>query len=519
MTIPFRDASPGELAAVRQVLRGAGYTEEAVCERTGVPSIHGLKTILQGRTTGTGSSDALDALIRLFIDGLPVPRAALASLLPEDGIAALERIGLLMPLRASPEELAATARLYPTHGLHIASDLDGFAPGAADPEELEPPDLVFSAITSLTGTFLSQLPDAPCQRLLELCAGTGIAALAGARTAGHAWAADITERSTRFAAFNAQLNALDNVSAVQGDLYEPVRGLTFDRIVAHPPYVPATETTMVYRDGGEDGEQIIRRILRGLPDYLEPGGRFYLTCAATDREGAPLEQRIREMVGEREAEFDLLIVSHYSLPPAEYYGRLAASRRISYGIAEERTRLFRELHAERIVYSSIVLQRHAGARKPFTVRRERTQASESPETEWLLEWSTRAADEDLIPILVEAKPRLLPHAKLHVEHRVTDGEWKAESCKVLLEYPFIRTVELSLNAAMLLTLFDGEHSVRAILQRIQQAGAIPSEVPAESFAEFVRELIGEGVLGLGGEPVPRRAAATPESAEVDPTAL
>src|SRR5690606_29151931 len=147
----------------------------------------------------------------------------------------------------------------------IASDLDSGAPGASDPDSLEQPDFVFSAITSLTGTFLSQLPDAPCERCLELCAGTGTAALAAAKQAGHVWATDLTARSTRFAEFNARLNNLQNVTAVQGDLYEPVLGLTFDRIVAHPPYVPATETQMVYRDGGEDGEQVIRGILQGLP--------------------------------------------------------------------------------------------------------------------------------------------------------------------------------------------------------------------------------------------------------------
>lgn len=517
--LPFREGTPAELTAARELLLATGYVEDAVCRRTGVSRIHELKTILHGRTVGVGSDDVLDAMIRLFIDGLPVPRAALEALLPAPGLPALEAIGLLGPLPRAPGEMAATVRLYPTHGLYIVSDLDSFAPGVAEPEALEPPDHVFSAITSLTGTFLSQLPETPCERFLELCAGTGIAALVAAPNAKHAWAADITERSTRFAEFNARLNGIGNVTALQGDLYEPVRGLTFDRIVAHPPYVPATETKMVFRDGGEDGEEVVRRILGELPAYLEVGGRFYLTCVATDRKDAPLEQRIREMVGEREQEFDLLLVSHYSLPPAEYYGRLAAARRISYALAEERTEMFRHLEAERIVYVSMVLQRHAGARAPFTVRRERTEAAASREAEWLLDWSTRVAEGGAIDTLIEARPRLLPHARLQVTHRVENGEWKVDSCKVLLEYPFIRSVDLSLNAAMLLTLCDGEHSVREILQRIQQAGAISAEVPPESFAEFVRELVGEGVLGLGGEPTPAAAEGSEARATSQPAPL
>jgi SAM-dependent methyltransferase len=498
--LPFRDGSPSELAAVRDLLRASGYTESAVCARTGVARIHELRTLTQGRAAGASLDDALDALIHLFLDCLPVPTAALEALLPAPGLRALERFGLVAPHPRASTHHAASVRLYPVQGLYITSDLETHAPGLKSPEELEPPDHVFSAITSLTATFLSQLPEGPSGRFLELCAGTGIAALAAARSAGDAWAADITERCTRFAEFNARLNGLENVTAVQGDLYEPVHGLTFDRIVAHPPYVPATETKMVYRDGGEDGEQVVRRILRGLPDHLEPGGRFYLTCVATDRKEAPLEERLREMIGETQGEFDLLIVSHYMLPPPEYYGRLAASGRITYALAEERTELFRQLEAERIVYGSIVLQRHRRARRPFTVRRERTEAAASAETEWLLRWSTRVADEDIIPVLLDARPRLLPHARLQVTHRVESGEWKVDGCKVLVEYPFIRTVELSLNAAMLLTLCDGEHTVREILQRIQQAGAIAPEVPAESFAEFIRELVSEGVLGVGDEP-------------------
>jgi SAM-dependent methyltransferase len=517
--LPFRDGSTSELAAVRALLDESGYTTAAVCARTGVAQIHELRTINQGRTTGIELDDALDALIHLFLDGLPVPAGAVERLLPSPGISALEQVGLVQRHPRADTHFAATVRLYPTHGLYIASDLETSAPGIADPEALEPPDHVFSAITSLTGTFLSQLPSGPSERFLELCSGTGIAALAAARDAKHAWAADLTERCTRFAEFNARLNGLENVTAVQGDLYEPVRGLTFDRIVAHPPYVPSTDTKMVYRDGGEDGEQVIRRILRGLPDHLEEGGRFYLTCVATDRKDAPLEERVREMVGERNEEFDLLIVSHYMLPPPEYYGRLAASGRITYALAEERTALFRELRAERIVYCSMVLQRHTAPRAAFTLRRERTDAAASPETEWLLGWTTRLAEEEVITPLLDAHPRLLPRTKLQVTHRVEAGEWKVDSCKAMVEYPFIRTVELSLNAAMLLTLCDGEHAVRDILQRLQQAGAISPEVPVESFAEFIRELVSEGILGVGGEPSPREGPPAPQTVDSQPVAL
>ena len=82
----------------------------------------------------------------------------------------------------------------------------------------------------------------------------------------------------------------------------------FDVIAAHPPYVPAEETELVFRDGGADGEQITRRIVAGLADHLNPGGLFYLECMLTDRAGEPIEQRVRRMLGPLEEEFDVFVV-------------------------------------------------------------------------------------------------------------------------------------------------------------------------------------------------------------------
>ena len=84
---------------------------------------------------------------------------------------------------------------------------------------------------------------------------------------------------------------------MRGDLYEPVRGSRFDRIVAHPAYVPALEPGAIYADGGEDGEFITRAIVQGLPRFLEPQGRFYCGTMGVEREGEPYEQRVRQWLG------------------------------------------------------------------------------------------------------------------------------------------------------------------------------------------------------------------------------
>jgi hypothetical protein len=196
------------------------------------------------------------------------------------------------------------------------------------------------------------------------------------------------------------------------------------------------------------------------------------------------------------------------MPPGEYYGRLAAADRITYAQAEERHRLFKGLETERMVYCSLALQRHASSRKSFTVRRERAEGSGTDQTEWLLGWSTALSETDLLPRLADTHPRLSEHARLHVTHRVEGGEWKVDACEVRLQLPFVRTVELSLNASMLLTLCDGSHTVREIFERVKSAGALGADVQETSFAEFVRELIGEGLLVLDS-PVEDSASAEP----------
>jgi methylase of polypeptide subunit release factors len=92
---------------------------------------------------------------------------------------------------------------------------------------------------------------------------------------------------------------------LQGDLYDPVRGLTFDRIVAHPPCVPAAEQELLYRDGGEDGDQVLRLIVAGLPRHLRAGGIFYAFTILAGGEGETIEARIRTWLGGVDSEFEV----------------------------------------------------------------------------------------------------------------------------------------------------------------------------------------------------------------------
>lgn len=481
---PHATPDPGQLRALRQGLHACGYTEPVLCRRLGCATLH--EYLRDHPTTGEERApDAVAVLSRLLLEGRPVPRLELEALVPAALLAALEGLEVIEPIADAPGDVAACVALYPVEGLYIASDLlRDFPEGRADD--------VFPAINPSSGVYLAALPRTPCERFLELCSGTGIAALTAAGSAGHAWAVDITERSTAFARFNGALNGIDNVTALQGDLYAPVAGLLFDRIVAHPPYMPAVRERRIFRDGGTDGERITRRVIAEAPAFLRPGGRLYCTCVATERTDAPLEQRVRRMLGPASADFDVLVlVTAASDPLIHFAGELTSRRR---GLPEvvEILDAFRELRVESFVGCTIVLERHAAPRPPLTVRRRRGRLRLDAAVDAVLAWEALAPGPGAG--LSEIRPRLAPGVRMQALHLPEAGAWALRSCQIVLDGPLAVELEISPEAARFLAWCDGTCTARELLLRLVGEGAAPADAPAEAFYAMVLSLLREGVL-------------------------
>lgn len=490
--LPNLAASTDDFAALRALLARAGFTEPGVCERTGVPSIYDFVSIHEGRAP-SDVADARDVLIRLFLDGALVPGDVIRRHLDPDALQLLERFGLVAAREDPPGSRCATVLLYPTQGFWIASDLTSAAAGGITPL---PTDAVYPAITDGTRDYLAAIPATPSARCLEMCGGTGIAALVAARMGGHTWTADITERATRFAEFNARLNALPNVTAVRGDLYEPVRGLTFDRIVAHPPYVASPEQTMIYRDGGPDGEQFTRAILAGLPQALEPGGRFYLTCIAGDRAGMPLEQRVREMIGPTAAEYDVALGVRVAHEPADYYLSLARAGKMSLAAAEERIAFYAGLGVEKLVYVSMVVERHAAPCLPVTARRATGVTRVGESLEWLLGWERRRESPGFDEELLDARVRCSPGLRLRFEQALggDDTGWQVERCEIVTERPFRTSIECGPDTATVVMRCDGRSTLRELVRTLVGEGLLRDDGAESSTLSLMRFFIGAGCL-------------------------
>ncbi len=88
---------------------------------------------------------------------------------------------------------------------------------------------------------------------------------------------DRNPRALEFSRANSALNGQDGMlELLPGDLYEPVAGRRFDLILVNPPFElkPEGAAWFAHSDGGEDGLDVIRRILPATEGHLSPGGRF-----------------------------------------------------------------------------------------------------------------------------------------------------------------------------------------------------------------------------------------------------
>lgn len=139
--------------------------------------------------------------------------------------------------------------------------------------------------TRLLAGALADEPLPPGAAVLDVGTGSGALALEAARRGMRVTAVDVSWRAVWSARLNAWRSGL-RLRIRRGNLFEPVRGRTFDLIVANPPYVPAPDGPGAARgaarawDAGGDGRLLLDRICREAPELLRPGGILLIVHSA-----------------------------------------------------------------------------------------------------------------------------------------------------------------------------------------------------------------------------------------------
>ena len=117
----------------------------------------------------------------------------------------------------------------------------------------------------------------PGAKVLDLCTGSGVIAVAAAIHGADVTAVDVSRRALLSVALNARLNGV-RVRTRRGDLFGAVDGERFDVIATNPPYLPALGDILPSSgrerawDAGRDGRALLDPICDAAYEHLLPGG-------------------------------------------------------------------------------------------------------------------------------------------------------------------------------------------------------------------------------------------------------
>ncbi len=229
---------------------------------------------------GHGAANAFDEAAYLILEGLRLPIDRLdpfldARLLRRER----ERLDDLVEARVRTRKPAAylVNRAY-IQGVPFYVDERVIVPRSYLGELLM---TVFAEDNALTGD------PRDVARVLDLCAGGGSLAILAARVFPNARvdAIELSPEALEVAKRNVEEHGLvERVRLLRGDLFSPLQNERYDLILTNPPYVDAealaefppefaAEPRMAHA-GGEDGLDIVRRILSDAPSHLTREGRL-----------------------------------------------------------------------------------------------------------------------------------------------------------------------------------------------------------------------------------------------------
>jgi len=224
---------------------------------------------------GHGSAEAFDEAAYLILHTLKLPLDRLdpfldAKLLPEEVLQVLQVIERRTSERVPAAYITNEAWLG-TYAFYV------------DERVLVPR----SFIAELIPHFFSPWVTNPfeVENVLELCTGSGCLAIMMADVYQNAVvdAVDISKDALAVAERNIRDYKLEGrVNPIESDLYENVPFKKYDLIVTNPPYVNASSMAklppeylrepQIALHGGEDGMDLVRKIVAGAAERLTPEG-------------------------------------------------------------------------------------------------------------------------------------------------------------------------------------------------------------------------------------------------------
>jgi len=238
----------------------------------------------------------LENLIRLFLLRSYINKNSLIDIIGQDIYQLLTSINLLVEDKSL---VFSNVDLFQSGGMYFATDHRYMI---CNDDKISEDPVMYIGMDS--HGLVQAAPRNSCQNLLDLCCGSGIQGIVASRYAKSILGVDLNPRAIRFSRFNAQLNGLTNYKVVLGNLYDVIGDEKFDVILANPPFVPSPQNNLGFRDGGKNGEEVLKNIISNSPRFLNKNGRL---CIVTDLvDVKEYEKKIRDWLGKNE--LDCLIL-------------------------------------------------------------------------------------------------------------------------------------------------------------------------------------------------------------------
>jgi hypothetical protein len=276
----------GHAARLKDYFREVAYTSEGVPNRIQTSLLAGrhlenLPMLLHR----TRELDALNLLIRWFVVDEPVAHQSAKQFIPPDILQLLLDCGLLT---LKDEYLSSSVMFAPFEQYWFATDTYArLSKGTGDDDVL---------MVNTTTLFLMNLAiRTPCRSLLDLGTGCGIVSIVvGASAADHVTATDLTNRAGAFARFNTWFNEKPNIEVLTGDIFQPVAGVRFDRILTNPPFYITPSSHRMFAENPMEMDGFCRNLVKQAPAHLEEGGFLQMLFEWVEIEGQPWEEHLTE---------------------------------------------------------------------------------------------------------------------------------------------------------------------------------------------------------------------------------
>ena len=496
---PFRLKQPGAYSLLRERLRAAGFTEKAVGEVLEGKSDRNIDLAYAIRRTTEASP--FHTLLRLFVLGVAVTAESAQAALSDEGVNCAIETGLIERVA---DGIRAVACLRPWRDFFLLSD---FLPPEGEPL---PADFVMSG-TSASSISLTRLTiRRRVSSALDIGTGAGTHALLAASHADEVVATDTNKRALNFAAMNARLNGIENVSFAEGSFFEPVTGEKFDLIVSNPPFTISPSSPLLFQNAGLGGDKVSELILRESPTHLREGALAVALISwhhQTEKDWASRPSAWVDGHG-----CDLWLLHATSADPLNYAANsLRQTERIGsprYSeLLDKWVEFYREQGFTRLALGAAILRKRVSPKnwihcEDISGAAVRSDAGEQIQRVF--------AAEDFLANLSDEEELLDARVTIHpahvLEQKLVAGEdgWISQSLVLSPTDGIEHRAAIDARVLMFLSRCNGTRTVRELISDVSQRDGIDFAAAAAAGLPLIRRLLCAGFLVIN-EPESLRA--------------